>query len=87
MTETEKKVLKSLKEKVKGGEIVCCVTDKSGRWACDTVSGYKEVCMDELRDESRTPVITAEEHDRGERELNSHAVALLRMMGLITGPQ
>lgn len=82
MTETERNGLESLREKVKEGEMICCVTDKSGRWACDTRQSYKQVCMDELNDVNRTPVIDEKEHNRGERELNSHAAALLRMMGL-----
>ena len=82
LTDVEKKGLESLREKVKSGEMVCCVTDKSGKWACDSMQGYKEVCMDELRDRDRTPVIDDKQHDKGERELNSHATALLRMMGM-----
>ena len=38
--------------------------------------------MKELSDAERTPEISMEEHDKGEREMNAHAGALLRMMGL-----
>ena len=82
LSEEEKEGLTSLKERVRQGEVVCCVTDKSGRWACETKESYKEACMDELRDEERTPEIDMREHDQGEREMNCHATALLRMMGL-----
>ena len=40
------------------------------------------MCLDELRDVDKTPEISMEEHNAGERELNGHATALLRMMGL-----
>ena len=85
LTASEKKGLTSLKKKIVDGDVICCVTDKSGRWACDTRERYKEVCLDELRDESRTPAIGDREHDVGERELNSHSTAILRMMGLKEG--
>ena len=41
--------------------------------------------MKELSNEEKTPEITMEEHNVGERELNSQATALLRMMGLKEG--
>lgn len=87
LSKEEEEGLKSLKEKVKRGELICCVSDKSGRWTCDSVENYKRACMDELRDRDRTPEITLEMHQVGERELNSHAAALLRMMGLEEGPE
>ena len=74
-----------MKARVRNGELIYCVTDKSGRWACDTVESYKEACMNELNDDTRIPEIDHEEHDRGERELNCHVVALLRMLGLEDG--
>ena len=84
LTENEKMGLQSLQEKVKKNEIVCCVTDKSGKWACDTIENYKTACMNEL-DAERSPEIDLIEHEQGERELNCHAAALLRMMGLEDG--
>ena len=65
--------------------MVCCITDQSGRWACESKGSYKEACMNELRDAERTLEVSIEEHDKGERELNCHATALLRMMGLKEG--
>ena len=38
--------------------------------------------MEELQDTGKTPEISLNEHEEGERELNSHVAALLRMMGL-----
>ena len=49
--------LKSLKDRAHQGQVVCCVTDKSGRLACDTAENYKEACLEELWDNERTPVI------------------------------
>ena len=83
--EEEREGLASLKEKARVGEVVCCITDKSGRWSCDTRENYRDACMEELREEDRTPQISMVENDQGERELNSHAAALLRMMGLKEG--
>ena len=82
LSQEEKVGLNKLRKRVKEKEIVCCVTDKSGRWACETQGSYREACMEELKDPGRTPEISMEEHERGEKELNSHAAALLRMMGL-----
>ena len=81
----EREGLASLKEKAREGDIVCCVTDKSGRWSCDTRENYHDACMEEINDADSTPQISMVEHDQGERELNSHAAALLRMMGLKEG--
>ena len=38
-----------------------------------------------VEDESKTLPITICEHDIAEREMNSHALALLRMLGLSDG--
>ena len=67
LKEEEKAGLESLKERMKEKELVCCVTDKSGRWSCDTMQNYKDACMEELRDEEKTPEITSVEHE-GERD-------------------
>ena len=85
LSEEEKTGLESLKSWVRAGDVVCRVTDKSGRWACDTLNNYKEACMNELRDVEKTPEIDIREHDKGEREMNCNAAALLRMMGLEEG--
>ena len=80
----EKEGLESLRERREAGELVCSVTDKSGRWTCDRSENYKEACVREL-DAVKTPMIDIETHNLGERELNSHATALLRMLGLEEG--
>ena len=77
--------LTSLKAKVNEKEIVCTVTDKSGRWACDALDNYRNACSKELLDEEKTPKITLEDHNNGEREMNCQALALMRMMGLEDG--
>ena len=37
MNRNQKAGLKMIKEKLKDEEMVCFVTDKSGRWACDSL--------------------------------------------------
>ena len=85
ISEGERRGIDNLRRRVEQGEIVCTVTDKSGRWSCDTSGNYKRSCMKELDDVSRTPEISMTEHSEGEREMNSHGLALLRMMGLSEG--
>ena len=85
LTESERRGLESLKERVTVGEIVCTVTDKSGRWSVDTSENYKKGCQKLVADEEKTPEITREEHEEAEREMNSHALALVRMLGLSDG--
>ena len=80
--EVERNGLEKLCRKVKAGEIVCFVTDKSGRMSCDSLQNYKRACQAELSDESKTPEISMEDHDRAEREINAEGLALLRMLGL-----
>ena len=77
-----KRGLVKLKERVKEGEIVCFITDKSGRWAVDTPENYRRACEAELSDESKTPEISLEEHDVAEKEMNCQALAFLRMLGI-----
>ena len=85
LKEGEKEGLDSLRERVGRGELVCSVTDKSGRWACDSLENYKKGCTEQLRDSEKTQEITKEEHNKGEREMNGHALALGRMLGLKEG--
>ena len=74
--------LKSLKERVREGEVVCYVTDKSGRWSCDTLENYRNGCKKLVEDATKTPLISMDEHEKAEREMNCHALALTRMLGL-----
>ena len=82
LNENEREGLKSLSERVNDGGVVCCVTDKSGRWVLESPQNYRDGCLRELADQEKTPMISAEEHNAGEKEMNGQALALLRMMGL-----
>ena len=85
LSEPEKEGLESLVQRVKDKEVVCTVTDKSGRWSCDTIDNYKIGCMKLVDDAKKTPKITVDQHDGAEREMNCHALALTRMLGLGDG--
>ena len=61
-------------------EVICFNTDKSGRWAIDSKEDYMVAC--EKHFNSGVRQITWEEHDKLEKNLNCHMLALLRMMGL-----
>ena len=82
LSEVERKALGEMVEKVREGEAVYTVTDKSGRWASDSVESYKKACEKHLVDENKTPKITMEDHLEAEEELNCHTLALIRMLGL-----
>ena len=81
MDECRKRGIEKLKSRVKSGEIVCFTTDKSGRWAVDTPDNYRAACEVHLNDEEKTPRIDVEVNDKGEKQMNCEALALLRMMG------
>ena len=66
-------------------EIVCFVTDKSGRMSCDSLDNYRKVCEAELADVRKTPEISMDDHDAAEKEMNAEGLALLRMLGLKSG--
>ena len=85
LDEELKKGLEILQERVRKREMVCFVTDKSGRWACDSLENYRDNCMKLVENEDKTPQISIAEHNRAERELNCHAMALIRMMGVQNG--
>ena len=78
--------LKSLKERVREGEVVCYVTDKSGRWSCDSMDNYKRACEEQLRDE-KIEEVSQEQHEKNEKEINAHALAFGRMLGLKDGEE
>ena len=82
VSDVERRGLEKLCRRVKAGEIVCFVTDKSGRMSCDSLQNYKRACQAELSDDSKTPEITMEDHDLAEKEMNAEGLALLRMLGL-----
>ena len=54
-------------KRVKEKEIVCTVTDKSGRWSCDTIKNYAKCCEKLGEDKLKTMPITICEHDNAER--------------------
>ena len=80
LLENEKRGLKALKDRKKEEEIVCFQTDKSGRWAVDTVTNYTNSTEQHIQRGVRE--ITLEEYNNSEEQLNCNAKALLRMMGL-----
>ena len=51
----------------------------------DTEDNYKDGCTKLMEDQTKTPTITIEEHEEAEKEMNSHALALGRMLGLKDG--
>ena len=75
VSDVERSGLEKLCSRVKAGEIVCFVTDKSGRMSCDTLQNYKRVFQAELSDQSKAPEITMQDHDTAEREMNSEGLA------------
>ena len=82
LNRSKKNGLKKLKRRIKEGELVCFVTDKSGRWSVDSPENYKRACQVHLEDAEKTAPITHTMHDEAEVELNSEGAALLRMLGL-----
>ena len=80
LDDDEKNGLRTLKQKTKEEEVICFNTDKSGRWAIDSKENYMLACEKHLNNGVRE--ITCNEHDRLEKYLNCHMLALLRMMGL-----
>ena len=66
VSEAERRGLDKLCKRIKAREIVCFVTDKSGRMSCDSLDNYRQVCKAELADEGKTPEITLEDHDAAE---------------------
>ena len=69
LTMGEKRGLKSLKKRVKDGEIVVCQTDKSGRFCVLTQEQYLEAGNIHARKDRK---IEKDEHEEVERALNGH---------------
>ena len=40
INKNKKEGLRSIKARIRDGEMVCYVTDKSGRWSCDSLDNY-----------------------------------------------
>ena len=64
--------------------MLCYVTDKSGRWACDTLENYRSACEAQLQDD-KIEEVNREQHIQNEKEINAHALGLGRMLGLKDG--
>ena len=75
-----------IRDKIKDEEMVCYVTDKSGRWTCDSMNNYRKACEDQLSDD-KIKEVNEEEHGKNEREINAHALALGRILGLKDGDE
>ena len=86
MNRNQKAGLKMIQEKLKDEEMVCFVTDKSGRWACDSLENYKKACEEQLRD-GKIEEVSKEQHSKNEKEINAHALALGRILGLKDGDE
>ena len=67
---SKKRGLAKIKARVRNGEIVCFVTDKSGRWSVDSPENYKRACKAHLEDLEKTTPITPQLHDVAEIDLN-----------------
>ena len=65
--------------------MVCYVTDKSGRWSCDSVDNYKKACEEQLKDTEKIQEVSQRDQVEGEKEMNAYALALGRMLGLEDG--
>ena len=59
---------------------MCFQTDKSGRWAVDSIQNYTTATEKHLQ--NGVTEITLEEYNYIEKEVNCHATALLRIIGL-----
>ena len=77
LSKSEEAGLKSLKKRVSDKEIVIFQTDKSGRFAVDSLVNYVQSSQTHTVND---PVITKEEHQQIEHHMNAHSVALARMI-------
>ena len=57
LKEEEREYLKSLREKIEKKEVVCYITDKSGRWSCDTLNNYEVACKQQLEGNNKVKEI------------------------------
>ena len=75
----EREGLKSLKERIKAGDIIICATDKSGRFAVLSRKQYIEAGEEHTKNDKE---INLEESKAVERELNGHMRWWADMTGL-----
>ena len=83
LTREEQRGLKSLKNK---DDVVVFQTDKSGRFAVDTMDNYRVACQPHVENDI---TVTHELHERVQAEANAHSVMWVRLLnaGDITGGQ
>ena len=67
---SKKRGLKKIKARIKSGELVCFVSDISGRWSVDSPENYKRACQVHLENEEKTTPITHTMRNEAESELN-----------------
>ena len=76
LTKSEETGLRSLKKRIGRKEIVVFQTDKSGRFAVDSMENY---VLSGQAHAAEDPIITEEDHRRIEHNINAHSVAFTRM--------
>ena len=83
LTREEQRGLKSLKDKE---NVVVFQTDKSGRFAVDTMDNYRVACQPHVENDH---TVTEELHERVQAEANAHSVMWVRLLnaGEISGGQ
>ncbi|XP_078349909.1 uncharacterized protein LOC144634761 [Oculina patagonica] len=74
LTSEEQRGLKSLRD---NKDIVVYQTDKSGRFAVDTLDNYRVACQPHIEND---PVVTEELHERAQVEVNAHSVLWVRIL-------
>ena len=77
LTSTERKGLRTLKEKCNDNDIVIYQTDKSGRFAVDTPQNYIKACEPHV---TKDATITAKEYEDLEVRMNAHSIMWTRML-------
>ena len=76
-TEEVRRGTESLKERSKRGEIVVTMTDKSGKMSVNTRENYVESMQKHIKDD---PVMSWEEKEKLERNINGHTLQLGRIL-------
>ena len=79
LTSEEKKGLKSVLERKKNREIVTNTTDKSGRFAVDSVENY--VSLNEVH-VSKDKIINSEEYGKLVKEMNGHSTCWCKFLNV-----
>ena len=77
LTEEQQKGLRSLLEKKGNKEVVIFETDKSKRFACDTLENYKQLGEQHTRNDE---IVTMEDVRTYEKEINGHSEMWTRLI-------